>query len=144
MLPSIRERQNARALCDVLYDHIQLKLKIARCEPLCTPNLMFPVTRRELTPVSWIAQVGCRGVTGPVPQPLCMKFKLARLGANLNVLDLAHNYLQIKRSMCEKCDAGHEMGVAFSTLIGRQCHSRRLDAVQCTPQAFRCSIHTGK
>jgi hypothetical protein len=47
---------------------------------LCTPNLMFPVcfqNERELTPYSWFAQAGCRGVTGPVPQPLFMKFRLA-------------------------------------------------------------------
>src|ERR1700749_2138761 len=37
----------------------------------------FSERRRELTPYSWIAQAGCRGVTGPVPQPLFMKFRLA-------------------------------------------------------------------
>ena len=60
---------------------LQSSLEIARCVKLCTPNLMFPVSslerRRELTPYSWIAQAGCRGVTGPVPQPLFMKFRLA-------------------------------------------------------------------
>ena len=49
-----------------------------------TPNLMFPDPlnlrsdyRRELTPMSEIASAGCRGVTGPVPQPLFMKPRLA-------------------------------------------------------------------
>jgi hypothetical protein len=37
----------------------------------------FSERRRELTPYSRIAQAGCRGVTGPVPQPLFMKFRLA-------------------------------------------------------------------
>src|SRR5579875_3312048 len=38
------------------------------------------LSQRELTPYSWIAQAGCRGVTGPVPQPLCMKLRLALEG----------------------------------------------------------------
>jgi len=38
------------------------------------PNLMFPVSGRELAPGGrdiW-SRSGCRGVTGLVPQPLCM------------------------------------------------------------------------
>ena len=38
----------------------------------------FSERRRELTPYSWIAQAGCRGVTVPVPQPLFMKSRSAR------------------------------------------------------------------
>ena len=41
-------------------------------EQLRAPNLMFPVSRRELTPVRSVLS-GCRGVVGLVPQPLCMK-----------------------------------------------------------------------
>ena len=63
---------------DKLY---RFNLKLARCVYRCTPNLMFPASlkklRRELTPYSRIAQAGCRGVTGPVPQPLFMKLRLA-------------------------------------------------------------------
>jgi len=44
------------------------------------PNLMFPVSGQELTPYSRFARAGCRGVTGLVPQPLCMKSRLARSG----------------------------------------------------------------
>ena len=48
---------------------------------LRAPNLMFPVSRRELTPVRNVLS-GCRGVTGLVPQPLCMKFKSAEADWN--------------------------------------------------------------
>src|SRR6202789_1934303 len=56
------------------------------CEPLerrvlkRPPNLMFPVSGQELTPYSRFARAGCRGVTGLVPQPLCMKLRLALWG----------------------------------------------------------------
>ena len=35
---------------------------------------------QELTPYSRFARAGCRGVTGLVPQPLCMKLRLALEG----------------------------------------------------------------
>ena len=56
-------------------------------EKLRAPNLMFPVSRRELTPVRSVLS-GCRGVVGLVPQPLCMKFKSAE--ADWNQLVVAH------------------------------------------------------
>jgi hypothetical protein len=45
-----------------------------------TPESHVPRYGRELTPYSWFAQAGCRGVTGLVPQPLCMKSRLALWG----------------------------------------------------------------
>jgi hypothetical protein len=42
-----------------------------------TPNLMFPADGRELTPGDRdFSRSGCRGFSGLVPQPLCMKSKV--------------------------------------------------------------------
>jgi hypothetical protein len=47
---------------------------------LCTPNLMFPVWERVDTGRQEVAfKSGCRGFSGLVPQPLCMKSKAGRL-----------------------------------------------------------------
>ena len=47
---------------------------------LCTPNLMFPVWERVDTGRQEVAfKSGCRGFSGLVPQPLCMKSKADRL-----------------------------------------------------------------
>jgi len=49
-------------------------------ELLCTPNLMFPVWERVDTGRQEVAfKSGCRGFSGLVPQPLCMKSKAHRL-----------------------------------------------------------------
>jgi hypothetical protein len=46
----------------------------------CTPNLMFPVWERVDTGRQEVAfKSGCRGFSGLVPQPLCMKSKAGRL-----------------------------------------------------------------
>ena len=47
---------------------------------LCTPNLMFPVWERVDTGRQEVAfKSGCRGFSGLVPQPLCMKSKAGQL-----------------------------------------------------------------
>jgi len=52
--------------------------KEERDAELCTPNLMFPASGRELTPGDRNCfRSGCRGFAGLVPQPLCMKSKSA-------------------------------------------------------------------
>jgi len=46
-------------------------------QKLRTSNLMFPVSGRELTPGDRnFFRSGCRGFSGLVPQPLCMKSKV--------------------------------------------------------------------
>src|ERR1700760_5164048 len=53
------------------------EMRVKAVHPESNVPRFFSERERELTPYSWIAQAGCRGVTGPVPQPLFMKFRPA-------------------------------------------------------------------
>jgi len=108
-------------------DYSELQSQPRGIGGLCTsPNLMFPVTRREVTPVP---RAGCRGVKGLVPQPLFMKLR-ACLATSLECLSSITNQMLGTRNWLH------------ATLMGRICRQGKLACWRCV-QATDSASHRG-